>query len=187
MISLDELQKIMPYAGKRAEAFIGPLNTAMMEYAIDNPARQAAFLAQIAHESGSLKYVRELADGAAYNFRSDLGNTEPGDGPRYKGRGLIQITGRSNYKACGDALGVDLVGNPELLEGPDLACLSAAWFWRNARLRDGTTIDLNDPADDDDLMTISKVINIGLVHTKIKPNGYGERLAYYQRARQVLG
>lgn len=143
----------------------------MMEFEIDNPERQAAFLAQIAHESGSLRYVRELASGEAYEGRADLGNTEPGDGQRYRGRGLIQITGRSNYQACGDALGVDLVGNPELLEGPDLACRSAAWFWKAK--------GLNELADNGDFKLITKRINGGY-------NGYEDRVAFHERAQQVL-
>jgi putative chitinase len=171
MVALDELKRIMPYAGKRADLFVGPLNEAMLEFEIDTIARQAAFLAQIAHESGSLKYVRELADGTAYEFRQNLGNTEPGDGPKFKGRGLIQITGRDNYKACGSALGVDLISNPELLEGVVLACRSAAWFWK--------THSLNDLADKDDFKLITKKINGGY-------NGYQDRIAYYERAKEVL-
>src|SRR3990167_11177457 len=126
MITLDELRAIMPYAGNRTEIYLEPLQAAMDEFEINTSQRQAAFLAQIAHESGSLRYVRELASGEAYELRSDLGNTEPGDGPRYKGRGFIQVTGRANYQACGDALGVDLVGSPELLERPDFAFRLAA-------------------------------------------------------------
>ncbi len=171
MITLQELTAIIPHSGKRAELFLDPLNSAMEEFEINSPERQAAFLAQIAHESGSLRYVRELADGAAYNFRQDLGNTEPGDGPKYKGRGLIQITGRSNYLDCGSTLGVDLVGSPELLEGPVLACRSAAWFWK--------THGLNELADRGDFKLITKRINGGY-------NGYQDRLAYYERAQQVL-
>lgn len=143
----------------------------MDEFEINNSLRQAAFLAQIAHESGSLKYVRELADGAAYNFRADLGNDQPGDGPRYKGRGLIQITGKANYKTCGDALGIDLVASPELLEGTELASRSAAWFWK--------THGLNELADKGDFKLITKRINGGY-------NGYQERLKFYEKAQQVL-
>jgi putative chitinase len=171
VITLDELHQIMPYAGGRAALFIEPLNAAMQEFDINTNVREAAFLAQIAHESGSLKYVRELADGTAYELRHDLGNTEPGDGPRYRGRGLVQITGRANYQACGDALGVDLVGSPELLERTDLACRSAAWFWK--------THGLNELADKGDFKLITKRINGGY-------NGYQDRLAYYERAQRVL-
>ncbi len=174
MITLDQLKKIIPYAGQRAGVYLVPLNEAMAEFGIDTSAREAAFLAQIAHESGSLHYVREIADGNAYEGRTDLGNVEPGDGVRFKGRGLIQITGRANYKACSKALYGDeevLVINPELLEHVVPACRSAAWFWW-AR-------GLNSMADADDFKKITRVINGGF-------HGYDERLTYYQRARTVL-
>lgn len=172
MISLSELHTIMPYAGHRADAFIDPLNDAMHEFEIDaTPLREAAFLAQIAHESGSLQFTRELASGAAYEGRKDLGNTEPGDGIRYKGRGLIQITGRSNYLDCGTALGLDLIGEPELLESPENASRSAGWFWE--------THGLNELADKGDFLLITKRINGGT-------NGYQERVAYYDRAKGAI-
>ena len=166
------LQSIMPYAKARIPSFIAPLNAAMQEYHINSPLRQAAFIAQIAHESGELRYVEEIASGAAYEGRKDLGNTQPGDGMRYKGRGLIQITGRNNYAECGKALGVDLITNPELLETNGLACRSAAWFWASR--------GLNDLADKGDFKRITKRINGGL-------NGYQERLAYHARAKMALG
>lgn len=173
MITLEQLKKIIPYAGPRAGVFLVPLNEAMTEFGIDTPARAAAFLAQIAHESGSLRYVREIADGTAYEGRRDLGNTEPGDGVRFKGRGLIQITGRANYRACSLALFGDerLLANPEILEDVGPACRSAAWFWQ---LR-----ALNELADAGAFRAITKAINGGL-------NGYADRLAYFQRATGVL-
>jgi putative chitinase len=171
VITLDELKKIMPYAGRRAEFYIDHLNSAMDEFGIDTPQRQAAFLAQIAHESGSLNYVKELASGEAYEGRKDLGNVLPGDGVRYKGRGLVQITGRNNYRDCGIALGTDLVDCPELLETPELACRSAAWFWQSR--------GLNELADKGDFLLITKRVNGGT-------NGYKDRLAYYERAQEVL-
>lgn len=123
------LQKIMPFSTGKVDAFVDPLNSAMAEFSITSSMRQAAFLAQVAHESGELRHLLELADGLAYEGRVDLGNTQPGDGPRYKGRGLIQITGRANYLACGTALSLDLIGSPSLLETPGPASRSAAWFW----------------------------------------------------------
>lgn len=174
MITLLQLRKIIPYAGPRAGVFLGPLNDAMDEFGIDTPMRQAAFLAQIAHESGSLRYVREIADGKAYEGRADLGNTEPGDGPRFKGRGLIQITGRANYRACSKALYGDddtLQLHPELLEDVVPACRSAAWFWWSH--------GLNSLADTGGFRAITRAINGGF-------NGYQERLAYYERAQAVL-
>ena len=166
------LQSIMPYAKARIPSFIAPLNAAMQEYHINSPIRQAAFIAQIAHESGELRYVEEIASGIAYEYRKDLGNTQPGDGMKFKGRGLIQITGRNNYHECGKALGVDLITNPELLETNDLACRSAAWFWASR--------GLNDLADRGDFERITKRINGGL-------NGYQERLVYHARAKTALG
>lgn len=176
-MTLDQLQRIMPNAGKRAALYIVPLNSAMIEFGITTPKRQAAFIAQIAHESGSLYYVRELASGAAYDtgrLAERLGNTpEPdGDGQRYRGRGLIQITGHDNYLLCGLALDLDLLAEPELLEQPVEACRSAAWFWYNE--------NLNDLADRCEFTRITKRINGGL-------NGQAERLAFYVTALKVLG
>lgn len=173
MITLDELQKICPTTKvSRLEKFIEPLNAAMQEFEIsETPVREMHFIAQVAHESGGFNYVRELASGAAYEGRADLGNTEPGDGIRYKGRGLIQVTGRSNYRACGDALGVDVVSEPELLESPVLAARSAAWFWSSR--------GLNHMADLGDIRGITKRINGGL-------NGFSDRLAYLEKAQVVM-
>lgn len=174
MITLDQLKKIIPYAGPRASVFLLPLTGAMTEFGIDTPARQAAFLAQVAHESGSLRYVREIADGNAYEGRADLGNTLCGDGPRFKGRGLIQITGRANYCVCSKALYGDngtLQLHPELLEDVVPASRSAAWFWWSH--------GLNSIADLGDFRKITRVINGGF-------KGYDERLANFQRAQAVL-
>lgn len=172
MITCAILQSIMPFAKARIPAFIFPLNGSMHEFHINSPIRQAAFIAQIAHESGELRYVEEIASGIAYEYRKDLGNTQPGDGMKYKGRGLIQITGRNNYLECGKALGVDLVTQPELLETNDLACRSAAWFWASR--------GLNDLADKGDYIRICRRINGGL-------NGLKERQAYYAKAMLFLG
>lgn len=173
MITLDQLRRIMPYAGERAEVFLDPLNLSMIEFGIDTPRRQAAFLAQVAHESGSLKYTREIASGAAYEGRRDLGNTEPGDGMRFKGRGLIQITGRHNYQICSLALYGDerLLDQPWLLESAVAASRSAAWYW--------SAFGLNALADADDIRRMTRRINGGL-------NGLPERMAYYATAKEVL-
>ena len=172
VITADDLKKICPFTKlSRLELFAEPLNAAMAEFEINNVARETMFLAQIAHESGGFRYVRELASGEAYEGRNDLGNTEPGDGVRFKGRGLIQITGRYNYKECGEALGLSLLESPELLEEPLNACRSAAWFW-DAR-------DLNQRADLGDFRGITKRINGGL-------NGWHDRLSYLEKAQQVL-
>lgn len=186
MISAGQLQRIMPSATPASIAnFIGPLNATMDEFGITTPKRQAAFLAQLAHESGSLRYVEEIASGAAYDNRADLGNTRPDaialaelagttPGRYYKGRGLIQITGFDNYLACSRALLRDdaLVKNPAMLERADLACRSAGWYWDSRRL--------NAFADAGQFETITRKINGGL-------NGQADRLAHYERAKQVLG
>jgi len=184
MITLEQLQKIIPYAGPRAGVFIGPLNDAMVEFGIETPAQQAAFIAQVAHESGSLRYVRELASGDAYDtgrLAARLGNTPAadGDGRRYKGRGLIQITGFNNYRACGLALGLDLLAHPELLEQPVNACRSAGWYWR--------VNNLNKWVDAGDFDGLSDAINKGRKTVAYgDANGFVDRLAFFKRAEQVL-
>jgi putative chitinase len=167
----SDLLAIMPFAKLRIAAFFAPLVAAMQEFEINTSARQAAFLAQVGHESGQLRYVRELASGVAYEGRADLGNTQPGDGRRYKGRGLIQITGRKNYEACGEALGLDLIGQPELLEQPVNACRSAGWFWQ--------AHGLNELADAGDQVRVTRHVNGGV-------NGLADRLALYEKAKEVL-
>lgn len=179
MITVAELRTIMPFAHARADVFIDPLNAAMVEFDVNNPLREAAFLAQVAHESGELRYVRELASGAAYDTGAKavaLGNTpgDDGDGERYKGRGLIQITGTNNYRECSAALFGDadlLLRSPERLEEPGAASRSAAWFW--------SSHGLNALADKGDFLLITKRINGGT-------NGYKERVAYYERAKKVF-
>lgn len=172
MITLLLLKQIVPTTKTSVlEPFIEPLNAAMEEWEIINPLREAAFLAQCAHESGGFHYVRELASGAAYEGRKDLGNTEAGDGVRFRGRGLLQLTGRGNYRAAGAALGLDLLGEPELLEAPENAARSAAWFWWSRKL--------NELADANNFRKITIKINGGL-------NGWQERLAYWERAKEAL-
>ena len=105
-----------------------------------------------------------------------LGNTQAGDGWKYRGRGLIQITGRANYAACGEALGVDLLDHPYLLEQPQYAALSAAWFW--------ATQSLNTLADLGDIQNIGSLINTG--RRGRVPKGASERLAFYQVALKAL-
>lgn len=177
MISTNQLIAIMPGAGTRVGAFWGPLNDAMAEFSITSPARQAAFLAQCAHESGELQFTRELASGAAYEppspLAQELGNTQPGDGPRFKGRGLLQATGRAIYARLGAALGLDLIAHPELLELPAGACRSAGWIWSIDK-------NLNGLADADQFGAITKRINGGY-------NGLDSRLKHWLAARRALG
>ncbi len=159
---------VMPAAGDRIDRFEPYLEAACTRFRITSDLALAMFLAQIAHESAELRYVRELASGAAYEGRKDLGNTEPGDGPRFRGRGLIQITGRDNYRRCGVALGLDLLARPELLEEPRWAALSAGWFWA----ANGLTALAEGP---DALERCTRRINGGL-------NGLADRRRYYNRA-----
>lgn len=173
LFTQEELLKIMPRAAPRLDKFYEPLLAAMNEFHIDTQLRTCAFLAQIAHESLEMLYVRELASGVDYEGRTDLGNTQPGDGRKFRGRGLIQITGRANYKDCSMALFGDhrLLTNPEILEQPEEACRSACWFW--------ATRGLNELADAEQFERITRRINGGL-------NGQDKRLAYYAKAKEVL-
>jgi putative chitinase len=129
-ISAATLQKVMPgLSASNAAKYVGAMNSAMATAGINTCARQAAFIAQCGHESGSLRYWEELASGAAYEGRKDLGNTQPGDGKRFKGRGPIQLTGRANYKKAGDALGMNLVANPTIVATTDVGFKTTLWFW----------------------------------------------------------
>ena len=174
-ITQQQLQQILPNAGQTAGVFVPVLNTAMVRFQIVGTKRIAAFIAQIGHESGQLKYVKEIwgptAAQAKYEGRKDLGNTVAGDGSKYRGRGLIQITGRANYIACGEGLGLDLIKQSELLEKPQHACMSAAWFWATKGL-----ITLTDAGQFD---KITRRINGG-------QNGAADRQALYARALKVL-
>lgn len=181
VITLSQLLDVMPGARLRAGLFLSALNAAMDLYRINSPQRTAAFLAQIGHESGELRYVRELGSDqylSKYDtgtLAARLGNTPEadGDGQKYRGRGLIQITGRRNYLACSQALFGDdrLLRHPELLEQPQWAAESAAWFWQGN--------GLNELADKDQFTTITRRINGGL-------NGLEDRLQLWARAKVVL-
>ena len=139
-------------------------------YEINTSRRENAFLAQIAHESGEFRYLHEIASGVTYEGRKDLGNTEPGDGVRFKGRGFIQITGRANYQLISNDLGIDFVSSPELLELPEYAVESAGWFWDKKKL--------NRLADIGDFVLITKRINGGT-------NGLLNREEYWNKAKII--
>ena len=151
----------------------------MVRFQIVGTKRIAAFITQIGHESGQFRYVRELGNDQ-YLSRYDtgplakrMGNTPEanGDGHKYRGRGLIQITDRANYITRGEALALDLVNHPELLEKPQHACMSAAWFWASRGLK---TL-----ADAGQFDTISRRINGG-------QKGAAGRQALYDSALKVL-
>lgn len=172
-MTFEQLRRALPYASAyNFGKFYQPLVTSMASFNITTPKRQAAFIAEIAHESGSLAYVQEIASGKVYEGREDLGNVQAGDGVRFKGRGLIQITGRKNYDAVSTALGVSFTAEPSKLEVPEYAALSAAWFWH--------THGLNTLADQDHFGTITKIINGGY-------NGLDDRIVSWLTARKALG
>jgi putative chitinase len=161
-----------------AAVWAQPITDAMAAYEIDSRYRQAAFLAQTGHESLSFAWVRErwnpeqVPAQATYEGRADLGNVVAGDGYFFRGRGLIQITGRANYAACGKALGLPLLAHPELLEEPENAARSAGWFWRDFK-------HLNELADQQLFTEITRRINGG-------QNGAADRVERYHRALRAL-
>jgi putative chitinase len=136
-----------------------------------DPLRLAHFLAQLAHESDGFRAMEEYASGEAYEGRADLGNTQPGDGKLYKGRGPIQITGRANYRHFGQIIGIDLEGHPQIAAIPSIGMLTACAFWE-AR-------GLDRPAASDDIVAITRRINGGL-------NGLEERRARLAKAKALL-
>lgn len=180
-ITEKQLLQILPNAGRQAGVFVPGLNATMGKFAIITRLRMAAFIAQIGHESGQLRYVRELGNDkylAKYDtgrLAQRLGNTPEadGDGQKFRGRGCIQVTGRANYEACSEALFGDsrLLNTPELPEQPVYAAMSAGWFWQ----KEG----LNTLADKGDFLAITKRINGGT-------NGLADREALYKRALEVL-
>lgn len=209
-LTQQQLLQILPNARPVAGIFLPALNRAMARYKIDSRVRQAAFLAQVGHESGHLRRLVEnlnySAEGLASTWKDryrgadgkpntkaiDLarrpdaiandayagrnGNKAPGDGWLYRGRGLLQITGRANYCAAGAGLGLPLEDQPELLEQAEYAAMSAAWWWSQR--------GLNDMADAGRFQDIGSVINTGKPGRV--PHGAAERLALYQVALKAL-
>lgn len=205
-ITEQQLLQILPKARPVAGISLPALNRAMLRWKIDSRVRIAAFLAQIGHESGQLRalsenlnysaealmrtwpsrfdaqtaqaYARqpERIANRAYGGRMGNGPESSGDGWRYRGRGLIQITGRANYRAAGQALGLPLEEHPELLEQPEHAAQSAAWWWAQH--------GLNDLADAGRFRDIGSIINTG--QPGCTPNGAAERQALYDIALRVL-
>lgn len=200
-ITQQQLLQIFPNSGPVAGVFVSALNDAMARFKIEGRQRVAAFLAQVGHESGQLRMLVENLNYSAeglirtwpkrfnlataisvarkpeqianivYASRLGNGSAETGDGWRYRGRGLIQITGWVNYQACGSALSLDVLTKPELLEQPAYAALSAAWFW--------SINGLNELADAGQFDAITRRINGGL-------NGQSERLKLWARASAAL-
>lgn len=171
-VTREQVIRIMPAAKGRVDSFLVFINRYAPEFGITTSLRMAHYLAQVAHESAELKYTKELASGAEYEGRKDLGNTSRGDGVKYKGRGLIQLTGKANYKAYKEYCGFDVVAKPELLEQPLGATRSSMWYWQ--------THGLNALADKDDVKSVTKRINGGY-------NGLADREKYLTRAKKALG
>lgn len=171
MSSVTLLRILPSVPAHHIDEYLPLLNVAMADAGVTTPIRQAMFLAQTGHESGSFRYLEERDDGSAYEGRKDLGNTQPGDGPRYKGRGIIQLTGRLNYGAFGRDVGQDLIAHPDLVAQPRWAFEAASWFWRKHYL--------NHYADMHDIVSVTRIINGGV-------NGIAERREIYARALLVL-
>lgn len=129
---------------------------------MDSPLRLAHFMSQLVHESGSFRYMEEIASGQAYEGRADLGNTQPGDGRRFKGRGPIQITGRANYRKFGRKIGIDIENDPELAAHPSIGLHLALEYWRDR--------GLNALADADNVEAITRKINGGLTGIEDRKN-----------------
>ena len=198
-ITAQQLLQILPQARQVAGFFVPVLNAAMARFKINSPVRMAAFIAQVGHESGQLTRMVENLNYSAERLQAvwpnrfdaalavqvarkpeqianiayggRMGNTLPGDGWKYRGRGLIQLTGASNYRAAGAALGLDLVNHPELVEQPETAALVAGWFWQSN--------GLNELADSGQFAKITRTINGGLT-------GQADRVALRDLAAKVL-
>lgn len=172
MITREMIKAIAPNS---KEEIIGPLvgylNMYMPKYEVNTYLRVCHFLAQAAHEAASFRTLEEYASGAAYEGRKDLGNVVKGDGVRYKGRGIFQLTGRANYRDIGKKLGYDLEKNPTLAATPEISVLTALEYWKSR--------GLNTFADKDDVTTITKRINGGL-------NGFDDRKRYLAKCKQVI-
>jgi putative chitinase len=184
MLTAEQLQSIMPrLSDARNSEFLPFLAAAMAEFAIEAPARAAAFLAQLAHESGQFRFMEEIWGPTDAQRRYEpvtklsqaLGNTSVGDGKRFKGRGPIQLTGRANYQRFGDLLSVDLLADPPRAANPSVAFRAAGLFWSKKGLN-----ELADVATPAAFKEITRRINGGT-------NGLAERQAFYAVARKVLG
>jgi predicted chitinase len=174
-ITPELLKAVVPAMPKlKREQYAPLLTAAMLEFDITNEARAAAFIAQCAHEADNFKTLEEYASGSAYEGRRDLGNTERGDGKRFKGRGAIQLTGRDGYRKVGRALGLSLEEQPELAAAPENAFRIAGWFWTK-----GKPQDMNLLADRREFKRITKLINGGY-------NGLADRIQKYERALAAL-
>lgn len=170
------LAQAMGISPLRAQTWAQPITDAIDRFGVSSV---AMFLAQIGHESGGFQWVREIwgptPAQARYQGRADLGNLQAGDGFRFRGRGLIQITGRANYRECGENLGLDLINRPELLELPAHAAASAAWYWASRRID-----NIAEPNDDAAFLAVTRKINGGVT-------GLADRCERWALARRFVG
>jgi predicted chitinase len=173
LLTADQLIQIAGVSAPRdrLRELAPSVNQTLERYQINTALRIAHFIAQVAHESDCFNAMEEYASGEDYEGRDDLGNTQPGDGVRFKGRGLIQLTGRSNYASFSKAMNVDFMAQPTLVAQAPYAVLVAGWFWDKNQL--------NQLADRDDLREVTRTINGGY-------NGLEDREHYLQAAKRVL-
>jgi putative chitinase len=177
-MNIDQLILCMPGLSQgRAAKYIDAINATLTAYNISTPLRICHFLSQLGHESGSLRYTEEIASGAAYDtgrLAAALGNTPQadGDGQSYKGRGFIQLTGKTNYRKYSKQSGIDFIANPKLLAEVPYCADSAGWYW--------ATHGLNELADQDNVRAITKKINGGY-------NGLADRMSRLTVCKRVFG
>lgn len=200
LVSKDVLAAIMLSAStETVEKYLLPINNTIDIFKINTPLRIAHFLAQIAHETGELQFSEEISEGTQYEGRLSLGNTQPGDGPKFKGRGLLQITGRSNYTACESYLkalpkyeDIDITSSTanaqKLSNSPELAALASGYYWAKLKPK------LNITADKDDLFWVSVYVNGWSTQAKPfyperdkEPNNMAHRSEMLTRAKKALG
>ncbi|WP_312629012.1 hypothetical protein [Scandinavium sp.] len=200
MITYEQLKAMLPAdKEKYVQIYLEPLNETMKLFEINTPLRKAHFMAQILHETGFFKYTEETASGKAYEGRSDLGNNQAGDGPLFKGRGLLQITGRDNYTKCQQYLRTKLNDNSfditsttakasHLSNNPRYAALASGYFWRYIKPK------LNSSADKDDIYWVSVYVNGWAVQKKPyypdkakEPNHMDDRVAKLSIAKNAFG
>lgn len=182
-LTFEQLKACAPAAAgtNRIKKFLDPINKALAEFDISTPLRVAGFLAQVIHESGSFVYMQELASGDAYDTRVDLGNTpeKDGDGRKWKGHGLIQITGATNHKLVAKYFGIPLDKVVAWILTPEGAARSAGWYWTVFR-------KINAIADKGDIKAMSIAVN-GKNRKTGLPNHLPERTAIYNNCKKVLG
>ncbi len=176
--TLDSLRKLSPNGKASVINAIAPfIDKYAGQYEVNTDLRKKHFLSQAAHETDGFNTLREYASGAAYEGRIDLGNTQPGEGKKFRGRGIFQTTGRNNYERASMKIFGDkrLLTNPELLEQPEYAVKSAFIFWNDKKLN--TLADQGDtPAI---IKAITKKINGGY-------NGLQERMDYFARIKNFI-